>query len=196
MSSGERMGRIDRWSVASAVVGLACIGCTGDRDPDASTTDDPPAVAIVVADRDRSPFCTAMLDLADRLAGDPPDDIAAVAIETYERILDDVPAAIRPEFDYVLAVLRGEPVPDLPEPTAPPPTEPPTTLGSVPATEAPGPATSAPGSTDPEPDEFHRAPETPAERISTYVDFHCSGTLNNPGPPPTEPPTEPPDPDP
>lgn len=196
-------------AVAAAMLLLgACMG--GDDEQNATTEDSTPIVGEVTVPQERStPFCEAMIDVADRLVTDPPDDVGAFIIETYESVLDDVPAEIRPDFDYVLADLKGEPLPPLPDPivretTVPPPTVDPASTTEPVATPppTPPPVTDATGSvvgtaptTEPGVDEFNRPDDTPAERLNDYVDFTCRGTLNNPGPPPTAPDVELPDPD-
>lgn len=188
----------------------ACVG--GGDDADVTTEDSTPLAGEVPVPPERStPFCEAMIDLSDRLVTDPPDDVGGFIIEIYESVLPDVPAEILPDFVYVLADLKGEPLPPLPEPivrattvppptidpasttepvvTEPPPTDPPVTDASGSVVEGSTP-TSAPGV-----DEFNRADDTPAERLNDYVDFTCQGTLNNPGPPPTAPDVEIRDPD-
>lgn len=127
-----------------------------------------------------------MIDLADQLENDPPDDIEAEIIETYAGILDEVPDAIREDFDAVLADLRGQPVPDASDADA-------DTAEDAPGTTFdPGPpATDATGATvpsgDPFFDEGYDPDDSPALRLNAYVDFECRDVANNPGPPATQP---------
>lgn len=113
-----------------------------------------------------------MIDLNDRLEEDPPDDVDAEIIETYEGIVDEVPDEIRADFDAVLADLRGGP--------------PPSTQDVTSSTTVDTPITS-----DPLADEGRSPGDTPAERLSGYVDFVCRSVENNPGPPATQPLSEP-----
>lgn len=194
-------------AAVSLVLG-ACIG--GDDDAETTTEDSIPVVGeVTVPEQRTTPFCEAMIEVADRLVVDPPDDVGAFIIETYESVLAEVPAEIRPDFEYVLADLKGEPLPPLPEPivretTVPPPTvDPASTTEPVltvpptlpPVTDAAGSVVGSAPTTSPGVDEFNRPDDTPAERLNDYVDFTCRGTLNNPGPPPTAPDVELPDPD-
>ncbi len=213
--------RLARRSAALALATAVLAACIGGGDDGDETTDGSvPEIPTVTAPAERgTPFCETMIEISDRVTTDPPADITAFVIESYEAILEDVPAEIRPDFEYVLADLRGDPLPDLPEPTAPPTADaPPTTApdatattdvdtsdaGTAPTTDAAGAPTtggtspaggSVPGSTQPVVDEFFLPNATPAERLSDYVDFTCRGRLNNPGPPATAPDVELPDPD-
>jgi hypothetical protein len=160
------------------VVSLAlATACTPGATSNGETDDDPtageqPSVTVTVPPTRLTPFCRAMIDLNDRLENDPPDDVEAEIVETYEGIVDEVPDELRSDFDAVLAVLRGE------APVA--------TTGSEGTT-----ATDAAPTSDPLADEGRSPGDTPAERLSAYVDFACRSVENNPGPPPTQPLGEP-----
>lgn len=121
-----------------------------------------------------------MIDLGDRLEQDPPDDIEAEIIETYEEIADEVPAAIREDFDAVLAELRGEASPTATAADTPTTTRTP----APPQTDASG-ASLPPG--DAFFDEGYDPDDDPALRLNAYVDFECRDVANNPGPPATQP---------
>lgn len=187
-------------AVTAVLIALGTGACTGSGDD--ATDDSVPAAPVTSPPSRSSPFCEAMVDLEERLRTDPPDDTTALVIETYESLLPDVPDAIRPEFEYVLASLRGDPLPDLPSPTAPATTLPPATTVPPDTTQPPttteeadpdaAPTTAAP-TTGPGVDEFILPDDTPAERLNDYVGFECQGTLNNPGPPATTPDVEFPD---
>lgn len=115
-----------------------------------------------------SPFCQAMIDLSDRLATDPPDDVNQYIVDTYLSIVDVVPPEIESDFLVVLAEIQtgdsGSP------PTTPPSTE--------------GPADEDLADFDAE----GRLPDDdPSERLNAYVDFTCRDSENNPGPPATPP---------
>ena len=196
MSRSDRRAARRSAALAAAVVVLAgCIG--GDDESDDATEASVPEEPVSTAPPEReTPFCSTMIEVSERLTTDPPPDATAFVVESYEAVLADVPAEILPDFEYVLADLRGEPLPALPEPVAPPSTavtDPPAT--SAPAAGGTAGDGSAPANTEPVVDEFFLPDDTPAERLSDYVDFNCRGNLNNPGPPATPPDVELPDPD-
>ena len=95
------------WTCASSTVaaalgmaGLVLTGCVGDRtsDGDPAVVGDGagvPIVSVTVPPERLTPFCQAMIDLSERLETDPPDDTAALIIETYEGVGGDVPAEDR-----------------------------------------------------------------------------------------------------
>lgn len=210
------MSPISRTVVAAALGVAALTACTpfgsSDEETSADVADEAVERTVPVPPERLTPFCGAMIGLADRLENDPPDDIEGEIIETYESIADEVPAELQVDFEVVLAELRGEPIPTV---ATSPPTSAPApdaddsgTDGFRPedeSTSAPATATTvdgavgasttapdaAPGSSVPLGDAFFdegRLPgETPAERINGYVDFVCRGNQNNPGPPATEP---------
>ena len=168
-----------------AIAGCTSFGSSSDEDDGVAPAEQPAATVTIPPTR-LTPFCQAMIDLADQLENDPPDDIEAEIIETYEGIVDEVPEAIRGDFDAVLADLRGQPVPATSDPTADAAEEAPAT------TFDPGPpVTDETGATvpagDPFFDEGYDPEETPALRLNAYVDFECRDVANNPGPPPTQP---------
>lgn len=177
--------------VSVLLVAAAIAGCTESSGSDEDgRTGEPASVAdgtVPVPPSRLTPFCQEMIDLADRLETDPPDDVEAEIIDTYESIDDEVPDVLRADFDVVLAELRGEPVVTVIATDPPTTTDPPTPTA---VTIAP-PATDETGATLPVGDDSFdegRLPgETPAERINAYVDFECRASQNNPGPPPTEP---------
>lgn len=201
---------IAKTSVALAAT-LALTACVSDGSPDdadgaAEATDDAPRFEVTVPADRLTPFCQAMNELTEQLlttesaedessSGEAVDD-AALIIETYRSIVDEVPDVIASDFAAVLSAL---------EEGAPPPTDPTiVTTTSVPA--APGgsapptvvPVTDATGSTIPSEgdaffDEGYGPGTSPAERVNEYVGFACRGTENNPGPPATQPLTEPDD---
>lgn len=167
------------------ITGCTSFGSSSEEDDGVALAEQPSATVTIPPTR-LTPFCQAMIDLADRLENDPPDDIEAEIIETYEGIVDEVPEAIRGDFDAVLADLRGEPVPDTSGADA-------DTADDVPTTTFdPGPpVTDQTGATvpagDPFFDEGYDPEETPALRLNAYVDFACRDVANNPGPPATQP---------
>lgn len=169
----------------AALAAVALAGCTtfgASSDDESAVPADQPAATVTIPPIRLSPFCQAMIDLADRLESDPPDDVEATIITTYESIADEVPDAIRDDFDAVLADLRGEPVSDAAEPD----------ISEAVTTFDPGPpVTDEIGATlpagDPFFDEGYDAEVSPALRLNAYVDFECRDVANNPGPPPTQP---------
>jgi hypothetical protein len=192
------MSVIARMSVA-LVAAVALTGCisddtTDDADGSAAAGDDAPTFEVTVPATRLTPFCQAMNELADELLSDETVDGAALIVETYRSIIDDVPDVIASDFAAVLAAL---------EDGAPPPTDPtivtttslpPAPGGSAPPTAVP--VTDASGSTIPSEgdaffDEGYGPGTSPAERVNEYVGFACRGTENNPGPPATQPLTEP-----
>lgn len=165
------------------VAALAVTGCTQfGASPDADDPDGPaagPAATVAIPPVRLTPFCQAMIDLADRLERDPPDDVQAAILDTYESITDDVPDAIRTDFDAVLADLQGRPLPSDPTSDVTPAS---TIDPGPPATDETGEPVG-----DPFFDEGFAPEETPALRLNAYVDFECRDVANNPGPPPTQP---------
>lgn len=177
---------------AAPLLLLALAGCT----PGATSTDDdedvvadaPPEATVTIPPVRLTPFCQAMIDLADRLEDDPPDDIRAEIVATYESIEAEVPDAIRDDFDAVLAELRGQQVPR-------PTDDPDDATTSAPTTSVTGPpVTDDTGATVPQGDPFfdegYGPEDEPELRLNAYVDFECRSVANNPGPPATQPLTE------
>jgi hypothetical protein len=178
--------------IAAAVL---AIGCTPGATSSGDEEDDPapgeqPSVTVTIPPARLTPFCQAMIDLNDRLENDPPDDVEAEIIETYEDIADEVPDAIRDDFDAVLADLHGEGAAPETSDTFPDDTNTPTTTipTGPPETDAAG-ATLPAG--DPFFDEGYDPDDDPASRLNAYVDFECRSVANNPGPPATQPLSEP-----
>lgn len=170
---------------------VTLVGCTpgatsSEDDEDTPTAAAPPATVTIPPVR-LTPFCQAMIDLADRLEDDPPDDPEAEIIATYERIEDEVPDEIREDFDAVLADLRGEQPLDPPD-TVQPDSDAPTTTPAPAPSDEPGGTTPA---GDPFFDEGYDPDDDPALRLNAYVDFECRDVANNPGPPATQPLGEP-----
>ena len=161
-------------AIAVAVLAAACTpgGTSSDGDEEDATTGQLPSVTVTIPPSRLTPFCQAMIDLNERLENDPPDDVEAEIIDTYEGILGEVPAEIRTDFDAVLADLRGEAPASTGDPDAPT-----TSLGTP--------------TSDPLADEGRAPGDDPAERLSAYVDFACRSIENNPGPPATQPLSEP-----
>lgn len=136
-----------------------------------------PAATVTVPPARSTPFCQAMIDLGDRLENDPPDDPVAVIIETYAGIQDEVPAAIREDFDAVLAELRDEDVsPSATSDAAAATTSAVSTASTISATFF---------------EEGYDPDDDPALRLNAFVDFECRDVANNPGPPATQPLGEP-----
>lgn len=161
----------------------AASGCSSGGD--GSTGDRPgggPLPSVSVPPERLTPFCEAMIELADRLETDPPDDAGPVILEAYLQIVDDVPPAIESEFRAVIAELQGDAPPTTTGTTST------TTSTTISTTTEPGStaAPSVPGVEDF--DAEGRLPgESPSERVSDYVLFACRDSDNNPGPPATEP---------
>lgn len=175
---------------AVVLASLVAAGCTSfgssSEEDDSVAPAEQPSATVTIPPTRLTPFCQTMIDLADQLENDPPDDIEAEIIETYAGILDEVPDAIRGDFDAVLADLRGQPVPDASDADADTAEDAPTT------TFDPGPpVTDETGATvpsgDPFFDEGYDPDDTPALRLNAYVDFECRDVANNPGPPATQP---------
>jgi hypothetical protein len=152
---------------ASLLVGAGA-GCSSDDAGGSDAADiDAPIPSVTVPAARLTPFCVAMIDLAEELETDPPDDAAALILETYLGIVDDVPAAIENEFRAVIAELQRS------DPAAPGSTDPITSTSLL---------------VDENFDAEGRLPgDTPSERVNDYVLFTCRGSGNNPGPPATEP---------
>jgi hypothetical protein len=173
---------------ALAVVGTGCtpFGASESVD-DGPAPAEQPAATVTIPPIRLTPFCQAMIDLAERLESDPPDDVGAEILATYESIVDEVPDAIRVDFDAVLADLRGRPVPAVTDQNDD------AAVASGPTTtfDAGPPVTDETGATlpvgDPFFDEGYDPEDTPALRLNAYVDFECRDVANNPGPPATQP---------
>lgn len=165
------------------VAGCTPFGDTSDGDGDDPAPTGPVPATVTIPPVRLTPFCQAMIDLADRLEDDPPEDVAAAIIAAYEAIADEVPDPIRADFDAVLAELRGESIP--------PPSTDPVEAASTTTFDPGPPVTDASGSTLPPGDPFfeegYDPDTTPAGRLNAYVDFECRDVANNPGPPPTQP---------
>lgn len=157
-------------AIAASILVGGCVS-DGERTDGAESVATVPIASVTIPPERLTPFCQAMIDLADRLETDPPDDVDALIIETYESIVDDVPEEIATEFDAVLIALRSGEDPEVPVRTSPPAT-------------ASGPLTT-------EGDEFYEEgylpDDNPSRRVNAYVQFACRDTANNPGPPPTQP---------
>jgi hypothetical protein len=168
------------------VVAVAACSSDGDDVADDASTDGPPVPSVTVPPERLTPFCAAMIELADRLETDPPDDARTLILDTYLGIVDDVPPAIESEFRAVIAELQGE----APPTTSTTTTSTTSTTTTVATDAAPA---SAVSSSLPEPgvedfDAEGRLPgDSPSERVSDFVLFTCRGSDNNPGPPATEP---------
>lgn len=169
---------------ATVLVLGACSAFGDDADDDtASATELVPELSVTVPSERLTPFCQAMIDLADELATDPPDDAEARILEVYEGIVDDVPSEIRDDFLVVLARLQAGPEATAVVTTLPPSTTP---SASVPTSSVAG--SSLPGVTEPiAADEGYLPDDDPTLRLNTHIQATCRGTNNNPGPPPTQP---------
>lgn len=170
--------------VTTATVTGCTPGATSSGEDDDSSAAEAPAATVTIPPVRLTPFCQAMIDLADRLEEDPPDDVEAEIIATYEQIEDEVPAEIRDDFDAVLADLRGE------APPLPPSTTDDVTTDVPPVATSTDPSDGAPPG-DPFFDEGYEPADDPAVRLGAYVDLVCRDVANNPGPPPTQPLSEP-----
>lgn len=154
------------------VLALSVVGCNGGSDSsssdDTAAEADPPR-SVTVPPQRQTPFCEAMIELNERLSVDPPDDVNAVIVSAYEDTLADVPPEILDVFRAVLADLRaGSP--------------------SGPATSAPVESSGASETTAVfEIGEGVAPSDNPAEQLNDYVEFNCSDSVNNPGPPATAP---------
>lgn len=150
-------------------------GCDGDDGDatDGATADGAAPRPVEPRAEWSTPFCEAMVDLSNRLISDPPADPTALVVETYERIVDDVPPEIRQDFLAVLAGLQatGEAPAETSVPAATDDTVPPPSVGSI----------------EDFADEGYLPDDDPALRLTAYVDATCRGTQNNPGPAATQP---------
>lgn len=158
---------------------LVTAACRSDADETGDTQADEIAVvpSVTVPAERLTPFCQAMIDLADRLA-DEPGDARQLIIDAYVAILDEVPEVIADDFRAVLDGLRGE--------GSPTSTSAPATSPTSPA--APGTGTTvADGSLTAFDAEGRVSDESPVERVNDYVQFTCRDSQNNPGPPATQP---------
>jgi hypothetical protein len=157
-----------------AAATLTLVGCSSDGDDAAPLDDEGLSVpSVTVPSERRTPFCEAMIELADRLETDPPDDTGAVILETYLEILDEVPAEIENEFQAVIAQLQSGDA---------------TAVSSTAVGTGSVEVSSSPPATLEDFDAEGRLPgDSPAERVSDFVLFTCRDSDNNPGPPATEP---------
>lgn len=169
-----------RPAVVAALGVLMVGGCTQTGTPDADATtetvEETTPISVTIPAERTTPFCSALIELNDRLLTDPEVDAEALIIETYRSVLADVPAEIETDFQAVLTELEtGVPAPTLPpvtQPDLPPATDPDTGVTLV--------------SPDDTIEYFFPSP-TPAQRVNDYVAFACRDATNNPGPPPTVP---------
>ena len=171
-----------RRTLTTAVAALALGACSSGDDAGSEAADGEVQIPVVSVPPERlTPFCAAMIELADELEDDPPDDTGEVILAAYLEIVDEVPPEIADEFRAVIADLQG----GTPATTTPTTTTP-TTPTSVPPTSLePGVATSAPLEDF---DAEGRLPgDSPGERVNDYVRFVCRDSDNNPGPPATQP---------
>lgn len=156
------------------------VGCSSDGDtagPDA-TTEATTAATVTVPSERLTPFCRAMIDLSDRLATDPPDDVNAYIVETYQGIAAEVPAEIANEFAAVLAALQTG-VADTDGTVS-------TSTSDVSGADGPAPSASVDVG-NPETVEGFTPSDDPALQLNAYVEFACRDSVNNPGPPATAP---------
>lgn len=181
-----------------AALAIVLVACDGGDDAGEDATSAVEVAPVTVPPERLTPFCQGMIDLADTLETDPPDDVEAYIIERYTALLPDVPAEIEDDFRSVLALLQADANIDanIDE-----------NLGGTGADDG-GPAAGsdstvtapdASGTTTPdEPtgtadpledfDAEGRLPDgDPAQRVNDYVDFTCRDSVNNPGPAATEP---------
>lgn len=157
---------------------IGTLGACSDEPDDAEDRDaaaGPPLPSVTVPAARLTPFCEAMIELADELERDPPDDTAAVILETYLGIVDDVPPAIDNEFRAVIAELQSGGAAST------------TSTTTNTAADDPASSTSVPPDTENFDAEGRLPGDTPSERVNDYVLFTCRGSENNPGPPATEP---------
>jgi hypothetical protein len=171
-------------AVALALVGVALAGCVGGGGGAAdggSGTGGAPIPSVTIPPERLTPFCQAMIDLADRLQTDPPDDVTGLIIATYERIAADVPIPIADDFTAVLAALQAGATVTTPSTGTAAPVTTPVSPDVTGGGSTPG------GSVDDFFDEGYSPGDDPATRLNTFVDFTCRDSINNPGPPATQP---------
>ena len=183
-------------AVCTLIVALAIGGCSGDDDANSGERPSAAGPTVTVPPGRLTPFCQAMIELADRLETDDTTDAGELILETYLSILDDVPDEIEEDFLVVVARLQRGELPELA-----------TTTISAASDEATDEATdeertdratderTAEATEDPERGTVDDAEyqgwtpdDDPALRVNGYVDFVCRDNLNNPGPPATVPP--------
>ena len=184
--------RPGRTPVAAGLLIAVVAGCTPgvlSNDDEQTRSSISPQGSVTVPAERLTPFCQAMIELADRLESDPPDDVELLILSTYESIADQVPDEIRVDFEAVVADLRGVSVPSgeaLVEDES---------AGGVSSRSTLPPTTDVTGATlpqdDPLPDEGFAPEDDPALRLNAYVDFSCRDVANNPGPAATQPLSEP-----
>ena len=181
-------------AVCAVAVVLAIAGCSGDDDANSGERPSAAAPTVTVPPSRLTPFCQAMIDLADRLETDESTDAGELILETYLSIVDEVPDEIEEDFLVVVARLQRDELPDLA--TTSPSTSPSTTTtsrsGEPTGDDEPtaGEATTDPGPSTLDDAEYQgwTPDDDPALRVNGYVDFVCRDNLNNPGPPATVPP--------
>lgn len=164
--------------LAAAIAG----GCSSDDDPpDGSAVErTEPARTVPVPPERQTPFCEAINELNVRVEeADPGTDTREMIIDTYASIVDEVPAEIRDDFLAVLAQLQAGP----------------TSTVATPATTASPDSTGPPSTVTTTIEDFEEGytpDDNPALRLNAYIQFACTDSQNNPGPPETQPMTPPP----
>jgi hypothetical protein len=175
-------------AMAVLLAGLlaACDFTFGENADDATADDSADEIATPVVTQPPSPFCVAVDELERRIDESSTDSDRAIIVEAYTEMLDLVPPEVRPDFEAVLAELRGGSAATVPT-TAPIAS---VDLDAPTGADGTSDTTEATGSTVAGTQVFEEGytpEETPAGRIGAYVDFACDRSENNPGPPPTQP---------
>jgi len=186
-------------AVCAVAVVLAIAGCSGDDDANSGERPSAAAPTVTVPPSRLTPFCQAMIDLADRLETDQSADAGELILETYLSIVDEVPDEIEEDFLVVVARLQRDELPDLATttnastgPSAPTTDESDEPTGDdEPTAQATGDEATADARASTLDDAEYQGwtpDDDPALRVNGYVDFVCRDNLNNPGPPATVPP--------
>lgn len=204
MAHSTAMSRHALLAVATALVVAGCSGSASEGErPDQGA-----GVTMTVPPTRLTPFCQAMIDLADRLETEQIDDEGQLILDTYLDILSEVPTAIEEDFRVVIARLQSGDLPELATTSTTRPgsrsaTATTSTVGRSPGGSASTRSTTTTTATtttttttthgtlaDAE-YEGWTPDDDPAIRVNGYVDFVCRDNLNNPGPAASQP--EPPE---
>lgn len=199
MAHSMAMSRHALLAVATALVVAGCSGSASEGErPDQGT-----GPTMTVPPTRLTPFCQAMIDLADRLETEQIDDEGQLILDTYLEILSEVPTAIEEDFRVVIARLQSGDLPELATTSTTSTTRPgsrsttatTTTVGRSPggsaSTRSTTTTTTTHGTLADAEYEGWTPDDDPAIRVNGYVDFVCRDNLNNPGPAASQP--EPPE---
>jgi hypothetical protein len=179
---------------------LAACDSGDDQPGSADAGEAAPAITVTIPPERLTPFCETVSELDTALAEvSAGTDQRTTILAAYTELVEqgEVPAALAPDFEAVIADLEAPPAATTSSTSsASTVTTSSTSTSTSTTTQAPhdsSSSASAPGVTGSGPtstdfwDEGYGPEDTPAGRIAAYIDFACQDIANNPGPPDTEP---------